>query len=131
MAVANVVAKFEADISDVQAKMGALKKSFQEAGDSTTALSGRLKTVGAEMSKVGRGMTIGISLPLAAIGAAAIKASVDFESSMSKIVGLVGIASDEVKMMQQEVLALSGATAKAPVELADALFVVTSAGLRG
>jgi TP901 family phage tail tape measure protein len=131
VAVANVVAKFEADISDVQAKMAALKKSFQDAGDSTTALSSRLKTVGTEMSKVGKGMTIGITLPLAAIGAAAVKASVDFESSMSKIVGLVGIASDEVKAMQQEVLALSGATAKSPVELADALFVVTSAGLRG
>ncbi len=131
MAVANVVAKFEADISDVQAKMAALKKSFSEAGDSSKALSERFKVVGTEMSRVGKGMTIGLTLPLAAVGAAAVKASVDFESSMSKIVGLVGIASDEVKQMQTEVLALSGETAKSPVELANGLFVVTSAGLRG
>lgn len=131
MAVANVVAKFEADISDVQAKMTALKKSFAQAGDSSQQLADRFKAVGTEMSRVGKGMTIGVTLPLAAIGAAAIKASTDFESSMSKIVGLVGIASDEVDAMKESVLALSGETAKSPVELADALFVVTSAGLRG
>jgi TP901 family phage tail tape measure protein len=131
VAVANVVAKFEADISDVQAKMAALKKSFNGAADDAGRLGDRLKAVGTEMSRVGKGMTIGVTLPLAAVGAAAVKASVDFESSMSKIVGLVGIASDEVKAMQEDVLALSGETAKSPVELADALFVVTSAGLRG
>ena len=131
MAVANVVAKFEADISDVQAKMAALKKSFNGAADDAGRLSDRLKAVGTEMSRVGKGMTIGVTLPLAAVGAAAVKASVDFESSMNKIVGLVGIASDEVKAMQEDVLALAGQTAKSPVELADALFVVTSAGLRG
>ena len=131
MAVANVVAKFEADISDVQAKMATLKKSFSDAGDSSQQLSQRFKTVGAEMSRVGKGMTIGLTLPLAAVGAAAVKASVDFESSMSKIVGLVGIAADEVNAMKAEVIAMSGETAKSPVELANALFVVTSAGLRG
>ena len=106
MAVANVVAKFEADISDVQAKMATLKKSFSDAGDSSQQLSQRFKTVGAEMSRVGKGMTIGLTLPLAAVGAAAVKASVDFESSMSKIVGLVGIAADEVNAMKAEVIAM-------------------------
>jgi TP901 family phage tail tape measure protein len=55
----------------------------------------------------------------------------NFAESMSKITALVGIAADEVKAMESSVLSLSRETAKSPQELAEALFVVTSAGLRG
>ncbi len=66
-----------------------------------------------------------------AVGVKAIKLAADFDSSMSKITGLVGIAADEVDAMGETVKRLAGETAKSPAELADALFFVTSAGLRG
>lgn len=131
MAVANVVAKFEADISDVQAKMAALKASFATAGTSAESMSARMVAVGNGMATVGRKMTLGVTLPLAAIGAASVKAAMDFESSMAKIEGLVGIASDEVKAMGEEALAMSANFGKSGNEAADALFFITSAGLRG
>ncbi|MFW6031166.1 MAG: phage tail tape measure protein, partial [Myxococcota bacterium] len=58
-------------------------------------------------------------------------AAIDFESSMTRIETLVGLSREAVQGMQGDVLELAGATAKAPTELADALFVVTSAGERG
>ena len=131
MAVANVVAKFEADISDVQAKMAALKKSFADAGDSAQSMSNRMKAVGEGMSTVGRKMTLGVTLPLAAIGAASVKASMDFETSMSKIEGLVGVASDEVASMGQTIMETSAQFGVGADEAANALFFITSAGLRG
>lgn len=93
-------------------------------GLNTAGFSSGLKTVG-------RQMTTSLTLPLAAVGAGAVKMATDFEKSLSKVEGLVGITGDEVAGMRGEVLKLAGETSRAPQELADALFFVTSAGLRG
>lgn len=85
-------------------------------------------------SKAAKGIAVGAGAAAAAIagvGIAAAKTATGFESSMSKIVGLVGIAADEVEGMKERTLELAGETARAPQELADALFFITSAGLRG
>jgi TP901 family phage tail tape measure protein len=131
VAVANVVAKFEADISDVQAKMAMLKGAFAGAGASANSMADRMTAIGSGMATVGRKMTLGVTLPLAAIGAASVKAAMDFETSMAKIEGLVGIAKDEVKAMGDAALEMSAAFGKSGNEAAEALFFITSAGLRG
>jgi len=87
--------------------------------------------IGTSMKNVGRSLSMNLTAPLALAGGAAVNLAIGFDSSMTKIVSLVGIASDEVDGMRTEVLKLSGETAKAPKELADGLFVLTSAGLRG
>jgi len=56
---------------------------------------------------------------------------VEFESSLTRITTLVGIAKEEVDGFGQEILSLAPEVGRAPKELADALFFVTSAGLRG
>ncbi len=85
-------------------------------------------------SKAAKGIAVGAAAAataIAGVGIAAVKTATGFESSMSKIVGLVGIAADEVEGMKERTLELAGETARAPQELADALFFITSAGLRG
>lgn len=109
-------------------KMRAQTQTFS---DKFAAMGKKMQDVGASVSKVGGNLTKTVTLPIVGIGAAAVATAVEFESSMAKITGLVGIAADEVKQMEASVLDLAGATAKAPQELADALFVITSAGLRG
>lgn len=112
------------DLDRAAAKVRELQREATSSGQ-------KMQQFGTKLSGVGKALTVGLTLPLAAFGAAAVKMSVDFESSMSKIVGLVGIATDEVATMRDGVLDMAGETAKSPQELADALFVVTSAGLRG
>lgn len=121
----------------VQRELGpALQQAGQRAGAETskaleagfTASAARFGTAAVS---VGRRLTTSLTLPIVAAGAAAFKTAADFQSSMSRIQGLVGIAGDEVASMRDRVLALSGQTAKSPQELADALFFLTSAGLRG
>lgn len=82
-------------------------------------------------AKVGRSITASLTLPILGIGAAAAKVSLEFEASLSQIVGLVGVASDQVEQWEANILALAPAVAKGPGELADAMFFITSAGLRG
>lgn len=108
-----------------------MRAQTQTLSDKFAAMGKKMQDVGASVSKVGGNLTKTVTLPIVGIGAAAVATAVEFESSMAKITGLVGIAADEVKQMESSVLDLAGATAKAPQELADALFVITSAGLRG
>ena len=101
----------------VQTQLKGITKSFDSMATRARAL--------------GKTLTTRLSLPLLAIGVASVKMAADFEKSMSQIVGLVGISRDQVQAWQKDIIALSGETAKAPKELAEALFFITSAGLRG
>jgi TP901 family phage tail tape measure protein len=65
------------------------------------------------------------------IGQQSIKMSRDFEMSMAKIKGLVGVSSQEVSKFKNEILKLAGSTTRTPLELADALYFITSSGIRG
>ena len=64
------------------------------------------------------------------IGKAAVQAFRNFETSFARIRGLVGVSADSVERMKEGVLDLAGATTKGPEELAEALYFITSAGLR-
>ncbi len=92
---------------------------------------GRLKAFGSKLKSVGSTLSTRLSLPLALAGGAAIKMAVDFDKSMTQIKTLVGIAGDEVDAMGLKVKQLASQTGKSSTEAAEALFFITSAGLRG
>jgi len=119
------------DLAKAQREIAKMQEQTKTFSQKFAAMGKKIQSVGASVSKVGGGLTKSVTLPIVGIGAAAAATAIEFESSMSKITGLVGIAADEVKAMESAVLDLAGRTAKAPQELADALFVITSAGLRG
>ena len=131
MSEMDVTARFRADVSDMKSKMSQVQGSFKKTTAEASALQAKMAATGQTMTNVGKKMSLAVTLPLVGLGVAATKMSMDFDASMVKITSLVGIASEEVDGMKKSVLALSGETAKSPKELADALFVVTSAGLRG
>lgn len=95
------------------------------------ALNRGLKPIAKKMESVGKTLTRNVTVPLVAIGGAAAKLAVDFEDSLSKISGLVGIAKKDVDAMGESVLALAPKVGKGPKELADALFFITSSGFKG
>ncbi|MCE7996421.1 MAG: phage tail tape measure protein [Roseivirga sp.] len=87
--------------------------------------------LGRTMQSTGRNLTTKITLPILALGGASTKLAIDFDESMTKIQTLVGLSSEVVNGFKDDVLELAGKTGQAPAVLADALFTVTSAGLRG
>lgn len=93
--------------------------------------SGRLKKFGQGISSVGKSLQTRLALPLAAAGGASIKMAADFDKSMTKITSLVGIAGDEVDGMRGQVRDMATQFAISSSEAAEALFFITSAGLRG
>ena len=103
-------APFQAGMNGAQSSMIALSKS---------------------MMIVGRTMTRFVTLPMVLAGWAAVNTQRKFEASMTKIIGLVGVSRDVVEQWNKEVLSMAKMTGRGPVELADALYFVTSAGIRG
>ncbi len=93
--------------------------------------SASLAKVGKNMNKAGSMMTTRLSLPMALIGGAAIKMGMDFETSLSQIVGLVGVAQDQVNEWREDIIRLGPSLSKTSTELGKAMFFITSAGLRG
>ena len=91
--------------------------------------------VGRTLRSVGRAITsdfgVGVARVLALAGAAAGKLHLDFQKALTPIVTLVGIGRSQVQEWRADILRLAGETARAPRELAEAMFVVTSAGARG
>ena len=93
--------------------------------------SGRLKKFGQGISSVGKSLQTRLALPLVAAGAASLKMAAEFDKSMTKITSLVGIAGDEVDGMKGQVRDMASQFAVSSSEAAEALFFITSAGLRG
>lgn len=123
------IAELAAKITTEGVELAAAQiKKFQD----TVVQSGdKIDAAGQRMSTLGGNITRNVGLPLAAIGGASIKMALDFDESFTKIGGLVGVPSAQLEVMRERVLGLAGDTARAPAELADALFTVTSAGFRG
>lgn len=102
----------------------ALTRSLQGA-EAAMAKAGR------NMQRVGRTLSVRVTAPILAVGAAATKMGADFEAEMQKIVGLVGVSQDQVDAWSSELLDLGPQLGQTPKALAEGLFFVTSAGFRG
>lgn len=90
----------------------------------------RLKAFGSKLSAVGSSLQTKLALPLVAGAGAAIKMAADFDKSMTKIKTLVGVAGAEVDDMSMKVKSMAQNAGINAAEAADALFFITSAGLR-
>ncbi len=104
------------------------KRSFGNASRTVETNSARMQR---SMGKT-RGAMRGLVTVFAALGAARLgKSFLGFETALQRTVGLVGVAQSEVNEFKEQILELGPAVGRGPRELAEALFFITSAGLRG
>ena len=68
---------------------------------------------------------------IAVVGVASVREAAKFETSFAKIQGLVGVTSDEIGVLEDAAKRLGPSFGVSANEAADALFFITSAGLRG
>jgi len=75
--------------------------------------------------------TAAVTMPMVMAGKAAMKMASSYEFSMQKIVGLTGVAQKAVNAWSAEILAVAPKLARGPQELADALYFISSSGIKG
>jgi TP901 family phage tail tape measure protein len=90
-----------------------------------------VQRAGRAMSSFGAEMTRSVTLPIVAVGAAAVKMSMDFDQAFAQMQGLAGVSADEIDGLKESVMGLAGETGRAPQELAEALYFIRSSGLEG
>lgn len=101
-------------------------RDLQRLGRDTNRLRGQFRGLASVAGQLTAGLGIG------AVVSQSARSFIEFEASLAKIQGLVGLSRDTVQGFGQEILKLAGSqTLKSPQELADALFFITSAGARG
>lgn len=96
-----------------------------------SSANSQMNAFGKKMQSVGRSMSTQLTLPIVAAGAAATKLALDFDKSMTQIESLVGIAANEVAKMGEAAKTMATETGRSANEAGEALFFITSAGLRG
>lgn len=123
-AIANLLVRLTMDTADYE-------RGNERVRDQNDKTRRSTRSMGDDMSRAGRDMTAKLTLPIVAVGAAAVKTAVDFDTSFSRMQGLAGVSASEVAGLKDQVMALSGETAQSPQELAEALYFVRSAGIEG
>jgi TP901 family phage tail tape measure protein len=99
-----------------------LSKKFAEAGKS-------IEATGAKISAAGSRINQSISVPLIAAGVAAGRVAFQFDDAMTQISAVTNTSAADLADMREQVLQLSGETARGPVELAESMYFLASAGL--
>ena len=111
--------------------MGQVAKNTAKTTNQVHQMSGSLNTLAFRAQTAGRTMLKGFALPLLGIGALAVKSFAQFENSMVRIESLVGVSTGGVNRFTEAVKSASAETGRGPQELAEAMFFIASAGLRG
>ncbi len=108
-----------------------MNKAIRDVNRLERSVVGSAASMNAAMLSFGRTMTQFVTFPTAVIGGVATRLFSNFEYELSKVTGLVQIASEQTKAWGEELKNLSPQVAKSPQELAEALYFVTTGGMRG
>jgi len=97
---------------------------------SVKKVSGDIAGQAAKWGKMGKAMTMKVTLPILAIGAAAVKAAADLDQSMTESLAIMGDVSDELRgSMEDTAKQLAGESTFAAKELAEGYYFLASAGM--
>jgi len=110
----------ERDLDNLSKSAKGAAKSVKNVGKAADFSSGK-------MEKMGRNMRRYVVLPLLAIGAASVKASLDINKSMANVSTLLDAPIEKVRELKGEVQNLSKDTGKSTTDLADGLYQTVSA----
>jgi TP901 family phage tail tape measure protein len=102
-----------------------MSKRFKGASSALLGFGNTVRNVGNQV------LILGFQLSFLASGAfvAVVNQAVKFEESMTKIITLVGVGEKQVAAFADRILDMAPDLGKSPNELAEALFVITSAGI--
>lgn len=96
--------------------------------DGSSGVSSMLKNVGSVMTSVGKDMTLKVSTPLVAVGAAAVKASSSLEKGLSKVKAISGATSSDMVDLKAKAIEMGAKTKFSASEAADAFTYMAMAG---
>ena len=108
----------------------ATKQLMVNIGANTSKLRAGLKSAGSSLKSFGASMR-SVTLPLTIFGTASTMMAKTFDQNMTKIKTLVGDSESNLKLYEQNIKGIALRTGQSMNAVSDALFAVTSAGIKG
>ena len=87
-----------------------------------------VQKIGKQIEGIGTALTVGITTPILAIGSASLKATMDFDSSMSKVQALSGSTGEELLKLKRKAQELGASTAWSASQVSEAMQYMALAG---
>lgn len=113
-------------IADLLARLGVDQREFEKGMKKSERLFDRTAK---RMLKVGRALTIGITAPLTAIGALAIRAFAQFDQALTQSAAIMSDTAGRMGDLEEAARDVGRTTVFSATQAADAFFFLASAGL--
>ena len=130
MNIGELTASLGCDVSGLDTAQQAMRNFERSSQNSMATIQASLNKTGDQLKSFGQTTSMYLTAPIVLAGTAVITAAAKFETAMQHIVGLVGESQGQVNIWSKEILDLSGKIGKPPTELAEALYFVTSSGIK-
>lgn len=104
---------------------------MKEALKALDQVGARAQKLSRDVGRAGKTLTRNLTAPLLAVGAAGFKVAGDFEASLARMEGLVGVQREQIDAWRGDIRRLAVDYGSSASVAADALFFITSAGLEG
>ena len=119
-----IASKMTLDISHFSKQLDLAQSQAQKLAVNNS----KLFDIGDSMTKMGKSLTVGLTLPLLGIGAASIKVGNEFQAQMSRVQAIAGATGAELDKMKNQAIQLGAQTAFSAKEAAQGMENLASAG---
>jgi len=126
--LAELVVKITADAAQLKREMA---KAEQATGTSTKKMGRDWDALGQKMTSAGKQMSMKVTAPIVAAGAAAFKMAGDFDQAFRRTNVMLGASSEQAVEYKKRILEISNTVGKSATDVADAFYQIVSAGYRG
>ena len=122
------VAYLELDTSNFTKGFASAKSDLKTFTNTSLGASTRLTALSSAMVTVGSTLTKSVSVPLAAVGAAAVKTTADFDAGMSEVKAISGATGTQFEQLQAKAIEMGAKTKYSATEAASAFKYMAMAG---
>ena len=122
------IAYLELDTSKFTKGFVSVRSDLQQFNNSSASISTRMTGLSNAMVAVGSTLTKSVSVPLATIGAMALKTTADFDAGMSEVKAISGATGTEFKQLETKAIQMGAKTKYSATEAASAFKYMAMAG---
>lgn len=122
------IAYLELDTSKFTKGFVSARNDLQQFNNSSASISTRMTGLSNAMASVGSTLTKSVSVPLATIGAMALKTTADFDAGMSEVKAISGATGTEFKQLETKAIQMGAKTKYSATEAASAFKYMAMAG---
>lgn len=122
------IAYLELDTSKFTKGFVSARNDLQQFNNSSASISTRMTGLSNAMVAVGSTLTKSVSVPLATIGAMALKTTADFDAGMSEVKAISGATGTEFKQLETKAIQMGAKTKYSATEAASAFKYMAMAG---